>query len=462
MRFNEFKVLLEEKQKLYAIGDSHAKAIGSQPGWVDLATNGRSAMSADNDTAIAKVQPNSVVVLSAGANDMLSTNKTAVVGRIESLINKLKQKKCTVYYVLFAETDNPKFAKDRNQLRHMVADAVGSEVGLLDMGTLHYDANIKSKDGIHAPMGWYAQAATKAASGAKTYKPDESPESAVDDEEGNSEEAVQIISVPDGRVGTAVADIQKALIALGYALPKHGVDGVRGPETSAAVSKFQQDNNIAVDGDPGPQTVGALNKVISEKGIKFVKSKKSEVKAGSYGSMSDIDDADIKDYGNVSSDAMSGKAKESAEAYLGRSMSDKEWDYLVRATYGESAANVKSYAMVMGTILNHARTYAPNSKNGVVVALLRPNAFQAVTGTKANNHEPSAGFKAGPPAKNMRAICTAAIKYLDKVSHAQMNFSAMDPRAYGAGTNIGWRDKQLATKGSSVIAGSVFNTTLTA
>jgi hypothetical protein len=116
--------------------------------------------------------------------------------------------------------------------------------------------------------------------------------------------------------------------------------------------------------------------------------------------------------------------------------------------------------MVMGTILNHTRQYAPSAKNGVIVALMRPNAFQAVTGTKANKHDSSPGFKSGPPAKHLRAMATAAIKYLDKVPRNQMNFSAMDPRAYGAGTNIGWRDKQLATRGSSVLAGSVFNTTL--
>ena len=36
------------------------------------------------------------------------------LGSKEKVVNKLKQKKCTVYYVLFAETDNPKYAKDRN------------------------------------------------------------------------------------------------------------------------------------------------------------------------------------------------------------------------------------------------------------------------------------------------------------------------------------------------------------
>jgi hypothetical protein len=258
-----------------------------------------------------------------------------------------------------------------------------------------------------------------------------------------------------------VADIQKVLLALGYKLPKHGVDGVRGPETSAAVAQFQEDNNLAVDGDPGPQTVGMLNQLVSKKGIKFVKSTQADVK-GHMSGVTDLDDEEIEKYSTIPQDKMTEQAKKAAEDYLGREMSDIEWDYLIRATFAESGANVKSYAMVMGTILNHTRQYAPSAKNGVVVALKRPNAFQAVTGTRANNHEPSPGFKAGPPLSRLRAICTGAIEYLSKVPHNQMNFSAMSDAAYGPGTNKGWRDQQLATKGSSVIAGSVFNTSLMA
>lgn len=275
MRFKEFK-LLEEKQKLYAIGDSHARAIGSQPGWVNLATNGRSALSADNDSAIDKVVNGSLVVLSAGANDMMNPNKTTVVGRIENLINKLKQKKCTVYYVLFAETDNPKFAKDRNQLRAAVKSAIGAEVAVLDMGKL----SVANGDGIHAPMSWYAQAAQKAASGAKEYDPrlGQGGMPAVNPSVKPGEAAVNVIEVPGSRVGPAIADIQKVLLALGYKLPKYGVDGVRGRETSAAVSAFQEDNGLAIDGDPGPQTVGMMNKLLTDKQIKFVKSTQADVK----------------------------------------------------------------------------------------------------------------------------------------------------------------------------------------
>ena len=41
-----------------------------------------------------------------------------------------------------------------------------------------------------------------------------------------------------------VESVQIALLLLGYQLPKHGVDGLFGPETAIAVNKFKKDNNI--------------------------------------------------------------------------------------------------------------------------------------------------------------------------------------------------------------------------
>ena len=94
------------------------------------------------------------------------------------------------------------------------------------------------------------------------------------------ESALQL-SVPNGRTGPEVADVQKVLLALGYKLPRHGVDGIRGPETSAAVKQFQKDNGLEVDGDPGPETVGKLNQIIKDKKITFTKSTQADVKRSS-------------------------------------------------------------------------------------------------------------------------------------------------------------------------------------
>lgn len=90
------------------------------------------------------------------------------------------------------------------------------------------------------------------------------------------------VGVPKGNKGVEVADLQKALIALGYPLPKFGVDGIRGTETSGAVRKFQQDNQLKVDGIPGTETIDKLNAELAAQPqvvAKLKKSLPSEVKA---------------------------------------------------------------------------------------------------------------------------------------------------------------------------------------
>jgi peptidoglycan hydrolase-like protein with peptidoglycan-binding domain len=105
------------------------------------------------------------------------------------------------------------------------------------------------------------------------------------------------IDEPKGRTGPEVADVQKALQALGYDVGPTGVDGVRGPYTSDAVKKFQQDNDLGVDGDPGPETVAALNSVLTSKpeiASKLTKSTEADVKGGG-GSGANIDVSTIQD-----------------------------------------------------------------------------------------------------------------------------------------------------------------------
>ena len=45
-----------------------------------------------------------------------------------------------------------------------------------------------------------------------------------------------------------VETVQIGLVLLGYELPRHGVDGLFGPETAAAVRKYKTDNNIISEG----------------------------------------------------------------------------------------------------------------------------------------------------------------------------------------------------------------------
>ena len=59
----------------------------------------------------------------------------------------------------------------------------------------------------------------------------------------------------DAGPGGPVAIIQKLLMSKGYDLPDHKVDGKYGPETAAAVKKFQKDAKIKEDGIVGPDTL---------------------------------------------------------------------------------------------------------------------------------------------------------------------------------------------------------------
>jgi predicted chitinase len=279
MRFVEFKET-ETATKIYAIGDSHAVAVADTGKFISLATNGRSAMNGANDDAVGKVTPGSTVVLSAGANDMMNPNKQQVVSRISSLISTLQQKDCKVFYILFAETDNPKFAQDRNQLRQLVKASLPAGVEVIDMGKL----SVASGDGIHAPMGWYASAASKVKAGAKpgeasTPTPDSKVPGAVAGAAAGG--YIQVPTGPKmGSRGVEVINLQRALMALGYNVGPTKDDGILGKFTSAAIAKFQTDNKLQSTGTATPETVEAVNKAVaaSPNKTKLEKAKPEEFK----------------------------------------------------------------------------------------------------------------------------------------------------------------------------------------
>ena len=64
--------------------------------------------------------------------------------------------------------------------------------------------------------------------------------------------------VHKGDKGKGVREIQNYLLKLNYDLGPKGVDGFFGPATDAAVRKFQQDNNLVVDGIVGKKTYKML------------------------------------------------------------------------------------------------------------------------------------------------------------------------------------------------------------
>jgi peptidoglycan hydrolase-like protein with peptidoglycan-binding domain len=94
------------------------------------------------------------------------------------------------------------------------------------------------------------------------------------------------LSVPHSDRGVEVADVQKALLALGSATSqdlgnlgpkKDGVDGIRGPLTTAALEKFQSASKLPSSGRADKATVDALNSALSAGSITITKSTTADV-----------------------------------------------------------------------------------------------------------------------------------------------------------------------------------------
>lgn len=307
MRFREFKLTLKEADagKYYAIGDSHAEGISYDKRVINYAHGGQPSTSETNYSGSYKGRPQgldnvpdgSAVIISQGANDTANSARAftdsqgkrplvppqTIAANVAKVVQRAKAKGCKVVFVLFPNGNGraPGLAKYysgdyQDEVRQAIKSAVGVPVVDLDGKGL-------GPDGIHGTPGAYLKAADEAIrllgeapAGKEPKGGATQPAAAAGSKPG--EQSGQL-AVPQGRSGTEIADIQKVLIKLGYELPQHGVDGIRGPETSAAVSAFQKDNGLSVDGDPGPETVAAMNKIVASKGITFDKSTDKDVKA---------------------------------------------------------------------------------------------------------------------------------------------------------------------------------------
>jgi len=101
------------------------------------------------------------------------------------------------------------------------------------------------------------------------------------------------LSVPSGDRNKEVADVQKALLALGsttskdlgnLGLKKDGVDGIRGWRTEKALKKFQSENSLPTTGKADPATIEALNSALKAGDIKITKSTDTDVVRNTTGS----------------------------------------------------------------------------------------------------------------------------------------------------------------------------------
>lgn len=67
-----------------------------------------------------------------------------------------------------------------------------------------------------------------------------------------------------GSTGEEVKKLQSSLVSAGYDVGSTGADGIYGPATRQAVSRYQRDKGLTVDGIAGEQTLGSLYGIAGE------------------------------------------------------------------------------------------------------------------------------------------------------------------------------------------------------
>ena len=147
-------------------------------------------------------------------------------------------------------------------------------------------------------------------------------------------------------------------------------------------------------------------------------------------------------------------AKLEAEKFLGRSITDEEWEELIRTTVAEASPDSEEQANVAGVILNRTRSKfgGEDTVTGVVNAR---GQFQAVTGTSRSG--PSVNYT-NPTQAQIASVTNSILTRLSTANKDWVNFTAANPAAYGPGTNLGYRTKALNTPGSKIIGGTIFFT----
>jgi hypothetical protein len=152
------------------------------------------------------------------------------------------------------------------------------------------------------------------------------------------------------------------------------------------------------------------------------------------------------------------QAKKVAEEYLGKQMTDQEWNQLVAATFAEASRNQQEEAWVMAVILNRTRTRYLGATT-ILDTLTRKNQFQAVTGTSANGNRPSTNYVNGPTTNQANSIYGAVINILPTVPKNYLFFTSNNVAAYGRGTNLAFLDNLKKQPGSKIIGQTIFSIT---
>jgi hypothetical protein len=143
-----------------------------------------------------------------------------------------------------------------------------------------------------------------------------------------------------------------------------------------------------------------------------------------------------------------GDARGMAENYLGRKMSDVEWNELVRATYAEgSGKSTEEYAAIMASILNRSRKKGGKNISDI---LRESGQFEAVTGGK------NPRWKSGTVAAKDYDMITSGTSILGALGHDLDSFGASDLKAYQNESTGRKHLANLMNSGGMQLGGSTF------
>lgn len=475
MRFKEFKNLREAAdQNVYVIGDSIAVGIkdaGNAPGKAVGGQNPKTVLGYVKDFIASGKADGAVVILSSGASNGTFERPTGEkqaldIAPIEQQLKLLKDAGATVVLVgtgsekskTVTNSLGTYFVNFKEQHVNQKLASLATTYGAKFLGPLEeFDPNMNAGkgDGIH-PYNGYSKLFQAGASVAPTKQKATPQDNSI---LGTIKSAYHkftdtlagpfVVHTPNGIRNPDVADVQKGIVALGFDLPKYGIDGIRGAETSGAIAQFQKANGIDPTGVPDESTVAKLNDILKTKPELLAKLKKSTMADVKGRSVGGDDTASVGDLLNSDDPAIQ-EARITADKYLGRKLTDDEWTALIKVT-GAEENSVDGCGHVMAAILNRTRSGRYGST--VVGVVTAPYQFQPVTGVSGyDKNLPSL------PIRNLKLMTKAATQVLPTVDHGIVNFTSNIDAAYHANPK-GIRYKYaLLKKGGEVHGNSIFAT----
>ena len=426
MRYSDFRIVetkLKEANEVYVIGDSHARAMG---GPNNLAADGArlSAIASQANS----VPNGSIVYMTGGHNDVAGgAQPQSIASQVSNIINSLTQKDCDVTYILFPEGTSNTNQENMAPTRQAIAAAVPVGQDL--------DGCSMQGDGIHCQLSAYRNIVQNAPT-------------STDSSRQSSVESLSMGPPYPPEESEAVANIQRKLEELYYSVGNTGIDGKYGPRTARAVRAYRRDRNI---NDPN------RGREIDAAGLEALLGAERTETVSATGNNREFDpetgqrstaaqQAYTPDYDNVDME----DAKQVAEAYLGESITDEEWQLLLRATAAEANSNGREMASCMAVILNRVRsTGFPDDITSVLYAT---NQFEAVTGFGGNG---SAQFR-NPSRNKINQVMQDVVANLASVDTSWVNFTAENPDAYSSRRGLAFRQRMLDGPGNEIIGDTIF------